>query len=155
MLTRDPVKRFTAEQALHHIWIKTMASGAKSVLSSKVVENMQAFKSLQKLKKAVLMYIATQTSEKEISSLRELFISMDKDGDGRLSFEEVQEALKAMKTTLNFKEVLESMDTDKSGYIDYSEFLAATMDKEVYLSPEKLSNAFRIFDTVISIPNIF
>ncbi len=148
LLTRDPVKRYTAEQAIHHIWIKTMAGGAKGVLSNKIIENMKAFKCLQKLKKAVLMYITTQTSEKEVASLRELFISLDKDGDGKLSLDEMQDALKAQHSTLNFKEILESIDTDKSGFIDYSEFLAATIDREMYLSPEKLASAFRAFDKV-------
>ena len=125
-----------------------MASGAKGVLNKKIAENIMAFKSLQRLKKAVLMYITTQTSEKEVSALRELFISLDKDGDGKLSVEEMQDAMKFYKGSTNIKEILDSIDTNKSGFIDYSEFLAATIDKDMYLSPEKLATAFRAFDKV-------
>lgn len=150
MLMRDPAKRYTAEQAIHHIWIKTLAGGGKGILSPKIMENMLAFKTLQKLKKAVLMYIATQASEKEVAGLREVFISLDKDGDGKLSLEEMQEALKTHKSTFNLKEVLQSIDTDRSGFIDYTEFIAATLDKEVYLSEEKLANAFHAFDKVLT-----
>jgi len=120
MLTRDPNKRYTSEQAIHHIWIKSMAGTAKSALSIKVIENMQAYRSLQKLKKSVLMYIATQTSEKEVSALKELFVGCDKDGDGKLSTEDMQEALKAYKGSVNVKDLLEAIDTDKSGFIDYT-----------------------------------
>ena len=94
------------------------------------------------------MYITTQTSEKEVSALRELFISLDKDGDGKLSVEEMQDAMKFYKGSTNIKEILDSIDTNKSGFIDYSEFLAATIDKDMYLSPEKLATAFRAFDKV-------
>ena len=146
LLLKDPKKRYTADQAIQDIWIKTMAGGAKDNLNTKVVNNIMAFRSLQRLKKAVLMYIATQLSENEVKKLREIFTSIDKDGDGKLSQEELQESLKAQKFNLNYREILESVDTDKSGFIDYTEFLAAAMDSEVYLSEEKLAGAFSAFD---------
>ena len=40
-----------------------------------------------------------------------------------------------------------SIDTDKSGSIDYTEFLAASIEKSVYLKKEKLFQAFKLFDT--------
>lgn len=145
---KDPKKRCTAEQALQDVWIKSLASGSKEGLNSKIINNIFAFKSLQRLKKAVLMYIAMQLSNTEVKKLRELFTVMDKDGDGKLSLEEFQEACKKFTGTINAKEILASIDTDQSGYIDYTEFLAATMDREVYLSEDKLANAFRAFDKV-------
>ena len=120
MLVRDPSKRFTADQALQHAWIRTMAAGAKGVLSTKIIENMQTFRSLNKLQKAIVMYIATQASEREVTRLRQIFTSLDKDGDGKLSMPEMREAFKLHKGIANLKELIESIDTDQSGYIDYS-----------------------------------
>ena len=37
-------------------------------------------------------------------------------------------------------------DTDGSGYIDYSEFVAATMNTQTLLSKEKLEMCFKMFD---------
>ena len=120
LLTRDVNKRYTAEQAIQDVWIKTMASGSKELLNPKAVQNMVAFKSLQRLKKAVLMYIATQLSEGEVKKMREHFTVLDKDGDGKISLEELQDSLKANKIDINYKEVLASVDTDQSGFIDYT-----------------------------------
>jgi len=38
------------------------------------------------------------------------------------------------------------MDTDSSGSVNYTEFIAACMDKSVYLKEEKLLAAFKSFD---------
>ena len=38
------------------------------------------------------------------------------------------------------------LDTDKSGFVDYSEFLAAAMDRKKLLSLERLEKAFEAFD---------
>lgn len=40
-----------------------------------------------------------------------------------------------------------SIDTDGSGNINYTEFLAATLEKSLYLKEEKLWSAFKAFDT--------
>lgn len=39
-----------------------------------------------------------------------------------------------------------SIDTDGSGSINYTEFLAATIDKSIYLKEEKLYQAFKMLD---------
>merc|ERR1719230_1410320 len=41
---------------------------------------------------------------------------------------------------------MEGLDADGSGVIDYTEFLAATLDKKTYMEEAALWNAFRIFD---------
>ena len=38
-------------------------------------------------------------------------------------------------------------DSDNSGFIDYDEFIAATMSKEKHLCLEKIKSAFDILDT--------
>ena len=45
---------------------------------------------------------------------------------------------------------MQNVDIDKNGCIDYSEFIAATIDKRKLLSKERLKAAFAIFDRVIT-----
>ena len=44
--------------------------------------------------------------------------------------------------------MFDSVDIDKSGYIDYSEFVIAAMNEKNLLTNEKLQSAFKMFDKV-------
>ena len=46
----------------------------------------------------------------------------------------------------NIEEVFNSIDTDKSGTIAYTEFLAATMDEKLYLKEQRLFEVFKAID---------
>jgi calcium-dependent protein kinase len=47
---------------------------------------------------------------------------------------------------MEFESILSSLDTNESGLIDYNEFLAATLDRNVYTKEEYLLAAFRAID---------
>merc|ERR1712034_120845 len=47
----------------------------------------------------------------------------------------------------DLEETLLKLDTDGSGSIDYTEFIAATLSAKQYLKREVLWAAFRVFDT--------
>ena len=42
--------------------------------------------------------------------------------------------------------IMQHVDIDGNGHIDYSEFITATIDKRKLLSKERLKAAFSIFD---------
>ena len=44
------------------------------------------------------------------------------------------------------EELFRSIDTDNNGHISYSEFIAASLDKNFILSQQKLKEAFNYFD---------
>lgn len=73
---------------------------------------------------------------------------MDKNGDGVLTVDEIREGLSGIGNN-NYEEitkVISSIDTDGSGRVDYTEFLAATMERSLYMKDEKLHMAFRMLD---------
>jgi len=45
--------------------------------------------------------------------------------------------------------LMQKIDINNSGYIDYTEWVRATIDKHNILSKDKIETAFRIFDKVI------
>merc|ERR1712039_1141879 len=46
----------------------------------------------------------------------------------------------------DLQQIMEEVDSDGSGVIDYTEFLAATLDKQMYIQEDVCWAAFRVFD---------
>ena len=107
---------------------------------------MESFKDAKNIKKAVLTCIATQLSSNEIGPLRDIFNSLDKNGDGKLSDSEIKEGLKGHTNEKELIALMSNIDTDHNGFIEYNEFLTAAMGEEVSNYKNKLENAFNIID---------
>lgn len=142
LLVLQPSGRLTAEQALRHPWITTDSFTAPLPIN---VDSLLQFKTTRKLQKSVLLCIASQCNEREIEDLKLRFEQLDTNGDGMLTFDEFQQGLSAL-SIVELRELWESVDIDRNGSIDYSEFLAATLDRTLYLQEEKLWAAFMTFD---------
>jgi len=151
MLAYDEDKRFSAQQCLQHKWLTNMSDdGAANVtVNPKAIQNLKMWHGTQRFKKVALTAIATQLSEAEIKTLKDTFQALDKNGDGTLTLDEVQKGCKQHKVALpaNFEEVFKSIDSDGSGRIDWTEFVASTMDKSMQNREDLLWAAFRVFDT--------
>jgi len=150
LLKMNPRDRYTAEQSMNHVWIKNKAPKAQNVaLQASLVDNLKGFRSTNKLKKAALHVIAFQLDESQIKNLRDVFLQLDDNGDGLLSVKEMRDGLqKAGLKDIppDLQEIMEQVDSDGSGVIDYTEFLAATLDKKSYIQEDVCWSAFRVFD---------
>jgi len=149
-LKMNPRDRYTAEQCLAHVWVKNKAPKAANVpLEGGTINNMRSFRSQNKLKKAAMHVIAQSLGDSDLKNLKSLFMSLDKNGDGSLTVAELKQGLEqagiADKAD-DLQEILKHIDADGSGQVDYTEFLAAAMDKKVYLKEETVWAAFRVFD---------
>jgi len=51
-----------------------------------------------------------------------------------------------MRNSDELIDLLSGADTDKNGTINYTEFIAATIEAQVFLREENLRNAFIMFD---------
>lgn len=62
-------------------------------MDSVVLSRMRNFANMNKLKKAALLFIAKNMDSKEISGLQQLFKSIDTDGNGTITAEELRNSL--------------------------------------------------------------
>jgi calcium-dependent protein kinase len=91
----------------------------------------------------------SQTSSKDIDfkSLREAFRALDTENLGMLSLTEVKQAFKdANMPSEDVEKIFRSLDGNGDGLINYSEFLAATVDRKKALTMQNLQFAFHHFD---------
>lgn len=149
MLNRDPKQRFTAHQVLCHPWICKDGVAPDRPLDPAVLSRMKQFTAMNKMKKIALHFIAERLSEEEIAGLKETFKMIDADGSGAITFDELKDGLQRMGSGLVDNEVrliMEAADIDRSGSIDYEEFIAATMNLNKLHKEEDLAAAFSFFD---------
>ena len=142
-----PEKRLTAEEALQHKWFKKALKGEEvKELKGNKLANFKNFQKNSKLKQVALTAISVQASPDDIKELKDLFKQLDVNGDGSLSLEELKKGLAGKANGDNILDLLRSADTDGSGEINYTEFLAATIDQTVFMREDYLRTTFRLFD---------
>lgn len=152
MLQFHPSKRVSASEALEHKWL--LANNNKNVdkkISIKCLNNMKKFRAECKLQKAALTYIVNNLlSKEEKNDLLELFQQFDTNGDGVLSKQEILHGYKQLMpfddAEKEVERIMNEVDIDKSGTIDYNEFVLATINKQKLLNKEKLETTFKMFD---------
>lgn len=141
--------RYNAIRTLDHTWVKHQAPRAlTAALPSSMHDHLQQFQSQNDLKKVALHHIARQANEQDIQHLKDIFVSMDADQNGVLSLAELKQGfeMSGIKAAEGLKGLMDSIDANGSGQIDYTEFLAATMDKRQYQKENICWSAFRAFD---------
>ena len=154
MLT--PAKnRFSAKQVLASKWFEIKLKDNIDVNINNILDyrRINKYKNYNKLKKAILTFIASRLSCEESSKLREIFLNMDEDKNGYISFEDFRKYVineydidDLIENEEELKKGFEGVDIDHNNQIDYTEFLAANLDEKIFLKNEKLKEAFRIFD---------
>ncbi|KAI3673807.1 hypothetical protein L6452_39937 [Arctium lappa] len=150
MLTLDPKKRITSAQVLEHPWIREDGEASDKPIDSAVLSRMKQFRAMNKFKKLALKVIAENLSAEEIQGLKSMFLNIDTDNSGTITYEELKTGLARLGSKLTEAEVrqlMEAADVDGNGTIDYIEFITATMHRHKLERGEDLYKAFQHFDT--------
>ena len=97
----------------------------------------------------MLTFIASRLRDADVQNLKDIFKTLDLNKDGTLALDEMKEGIEKLKKDnidIDIGGIFKSIDTDHSGKIDYTEFLAASIDQKLYLREERLSEAFQMLD---------
>ena len=177
---KNPEKRLTAGQVLHHPWFKTVPDGTKrknsrssqgtrlqqrdrsrSVEEKKeqardeaenVIHHMERYRRFSVLKKMALLAIAQSMDAEKISTLTDAFAQFDVKEDGTITWKELLSVLSkndmvhSKKEEEEMHEIFNSVDQDHTGFIKYTEFIAASMEHRDYAEEDIILEAFQKLD---------
>lgn len=151
LLQIDPKSRISAENALSHIWISKIKED-KRKNKEIIINQLRNFHNQSMLRQAVHVFITSQiSSDMEMKHFKKCFEELDLNADGRISFDELkQEYTKVMpkeEAETIASQVIERVDLDMNGEIDYTEFLAVCSERMRNVSLENLEIAFNMFDS--------
>ena len=111
-------------QALQHPWMLAHSAGTNSAAASTLrrlnLGNIKKFHNSERIKQVALMAIAVQSAPEDIRELKEMFQALDRDGNGTISFAELEEGLGDRENREELMALLKAADTDGNGTINYS-----------------------------------
>nr|ABK21927.1 unknown [Picea sitchensis] len=94
--------------------------------------------------------MANPLTEEQIAEFREAFSLFDRDGDGSITTKELSTVIRSLgqnPTEAEIQDMINEVDTDGNGTIDFREFLDLMAHKIKDLdSDEELREAFKVFD---------
>jgi calcium-dependent protein kinase len=140
--------RLTASNVLQHSWIEKLSARPSAPLAYETLARLHSFNASDRFKRAAMTALAQQLQEDSIRRLQIVFQTIDADSDGCLSMEELAAGLKqaGVEFAGEIHQAFQSVDSDGSGMIDYTEFLAATLDEKQISQEAACWAAFRVFD---------
>lgn len=149
MLEPDPKKRLIAKQVLEHPWIQNAKKASNVPLGDVVKSRLKQFTRMNRFKRRALRVIADHLSTEEVEDMKGKFKMMDTDNDGIISCEELKNGLVKFGSLLVESELqmlIEAVDTNGKGKIDYGEFVAISLHSQKMANDEHLRRAFSYFD---------
>ena len=155
LLNKNNKERLSAVQALQHPWIQSMDLKKINFLSIETLKdittNLFKYKAEQILQQASIACIVHNLINRNMTKeLRKCFIQFDTNGDGRLDKQELINGLKLVDKNNNLEQeverVMNIIDVDGNGFIEYEEFLRASLDIKKILTEDNIKIVFQLFD---------
>lgn len=156
MLDLNVLSRISAQKALSHRWFKKfqMRDRFVSVKFDKLkksIQNIKKHKANKKLTQIAWAFIVHNAPEiQEIKDIQKVFKKLDVNGDGRITKDELGFALGQIFSIADNEdlvdEIFRNVDNDNNGFIEYEEYIRASIDKEALLTDEALYYTFKFFD---------
>mmetsp|Transcript_87037 Transcript_87037/g.246875 ORF Transcript_87037/g.246875 Transcript_87037/m.246875 type:complete len:503 (-) Transcript_87037:165-1673(-) len=148
LLQKNPDRRPTAVEAKDDPFFQKYQAGTLSkdaLQMGDIKGRLEKFMGMNKLKKMALKVMADELTEAEIGDLKAVFEAIDTDGSGSLSISELNEALKTANVQMQatIESIMAGIDFDGDQELDYHEFLAATMKRNVFIREDKMLSAFQ------------
>ncbi len=152
MLTKNAEQRPSADELLKDVWFSKAKSQPADLEGQALsIQHLKQFKCKYDFQKAILLYFVTFFDLKEEKTrLYNVFKNLDKDGDGQLDRNELKEAysknIALFSSEGELDEIFSKVDVNKTGQIDFSEFLLASLDYKKGIKEKELKQIFSLID---------
>jgi calcium-dependent protein kinase len=161
LLQIKPELRISAQNALQHEWfnlkeVKLFENNynIKQKSLAKLLNNLTKYRTDNILRCTVIAYLVHNSTQlNQAHEAIKLFNKIDKNGDGKITKEELFSGLQELKKEESDEElkkevetIFNNIDNDQNGYLEYEEFIRAAIDKEYFLNDKFLRFAFNYFD---------
>ena len=143
MLDSNSRTRPTAAEVMEHPWMNGGADDKP--LSGAVLDGLRKFQAGTRFKAAVLQFMARTLDEHDKDRIDSTFRTMDKNGDGMLSREELLAGMRRIDPAFSEEEadkVLRGADLDADGTISYEELTATFVQRKINAKEERLWDSF-------------
>lgn len=154
MLVVEPTERPTAAEALEHEWIvlhhreRSMDSRPSASFKKQIQEHIVEYADMGEFRKLALNVVAKKSTSKEIIALRKVFEEFDVENDGTITLQEFTTALSSSDySEEEIKAIFQKVDVNKNDVINYTEFLAATLETQGAIEEYRLAEAFDAIDS--------
>ena len=110
---------------------------------------MKRFKGQSLLKKCAMNILVKHLDSKQLQELQHEFEKIDDDKSGFLEFDEIKSVIEKSGSKLESSEIdkiIKEIDFAGNNKINYSEFLAVTIDRRKAITEQNLTFAFHHFD---------
>jgi calcium-dependent protein kinase len=151
-LVQDITKRITIHEALNHRFFNDLRESSKYTKEEKIkLINLKHLTKHSKFYQLVLTYLSHNFSDnKLLNELTKLYDKLDKNNDYKITKAELYKAYKDADIPMTEEEInniMNSIDFDQNGTVDYEEFIRMCIPKEQLFTEGNLQNAFLLFDT--------
>ena len=158
LLDLDPESRITPKGALSHCWFEKLKLKENTILIDDNViqlqlENLQNYGYKMSLQDAVLSFLVHNSLHLvQMRDSCQMFYLFDINNDGVITHDEIYDTLiKVIKLNEEesnklAEEIMDRVDIKKVGYIEFEQFIKASVDKDKLLGEDILRYAFHYFD---------
>ena len=159
LLDMNPKTRLSAEEALRHPFFVKFETRKRLYYTSQekfrhIINKLKNFSYQSKFQETALAFLVHNSLHlDEVRDLYKVFCLVDADLDGKITRNELGDAMRNIYKNENSKEIekevdiiFSNIDNDNNGTIEYEEFIRAVIGKESLLSDNILQFAFLFFD---------
>jgi len=152
LLNKDPLKRPSAKEALSHPFVSGTTKLSDKGMGKEVLGFLSQFKHESRLKKKLAEVVIHYAPKKDMDKLRKMFESVDADGDGELTVEELSTILVngmgyyPQKALEQAQVIMTKCDSNGDGKLSFDEFSHVHASMQLSSDDMLIHTCFSVMD---------